>query len=66
MQIKPLRPIIIVSICQYFAIGADLCGTKAEVGFALGEFIFVEDELIGTAGNRFAIMLAILRAFFEF
>ena len=66
MQVKPFRPVIVVSICQYFAIGADLCGTKAEIGLALGEYIFVEDELIGTAGNWLAIMFAILRAFFEF
>ena len=66
MQVKAFRPIIIIGISQNLAVRADFGGPKAEIGFALGQFIFVEDKLVRAACNGLAIMLAILRAFFEF
>ena len=66
MQVKAFRPVIIIRIGQNLAIRADLCGTKAEIGLALGERIFIKDKLVRAAGDGLAIMLAILRALFEF
>ena len=66
MQVKAFRPVIIISIGQNLAVRADLCGTKAEIGLALGELIFIKDKLVRAAGDGLAIMLAILRALFEF
>ena len=66
MQIEPLRAIIIIGISQYFTIGADFGSAKPEIFLALRKYIFIEDELIRSTGDWPAIMLTILRAFFEF
>ena len=66
MQIEPLRAVIIIGISQYFAIGADFGGAKPEILLALRKCILIQDELIRSTGDWPAIMLTILRAFFEF
>ena len=66
MQIEPLRAIIIIGISQYFTIGADFGSAKPEIFLALRKYVLIQDELIRTTGDWLAIMLAILRAFFEF
>ena len=66
MQVKAFRAIIIISISQNLAVGAYFCGPKAEIGFVFGQFIFIKDKLVRAARNGLAIMLAILRALFEF
>ena len=50
MQLKPFAAIIVIGIGQQLAIGADFSTAKAEILFAIGQFVFVEDQFVGPFG----------------
>ena len=66
VEVETFRTIIVIGISEQLAIGADLGSAKPEIILALGELVFIEDQLVRTALYRLAVMLAILRALVKF